>query len=54
MLCTCLLYTSEEREIREIRENPPEFLEEISEEVIYREIRENGLRRYYENLFRAS
>lgn len=44
----------EEREIREIRENPPEFLEEISEEVIYREIRENGLRRYYENLFRAS
>lgn len=43
----------EGRDIIEIGENPPEFLEEISEEVIYQEIRENGLCRYYENLLRA-
>lgn len=40
----------QKRPVKEIRENTPSFLDIISDEVIYPEIKENGLKKCYEKL----
>ena len=40
----------QDREIKEIRKNPPDFAEAVSDEVIYPEIKHNGLLKCYEKI----
>ena len=40
----------QDREIKEIRKNPPDFAESVSDEVIYPEIKHNGLLKCYEKI----
>ena len=40
----------QDREIEEIRKNPPDFAEAVSDEVIYPEIKHNGLLKCYEKI----
>ena len=40
----------QDREIEEIRKNPPDFTEAVSDEVIYPEIKHNGLLKCYEKI----
>ena len=40
----------QDREIEEIRKNPPDFAEAVYDEVIYPEIKHNGLLKCYEKI----